>query len=290
MSGLKTIRRRISSVKNTKQITRAMKLVSAAKLRRAQDAAQGGRAYGKKLAVVVGTLLRDITGDFEHPLVSAPREVKRRRVVVISGDRGLCGGYNANIVKAIAAAERAHDIQLDFVAIGRRSISAAHRLGWNLVAQFENLGEDAGKWPIEEISSALTEDFAAGKIDEVVVYYTHFVTPMTQRVTREVLLPFQISEGAGETDSPVHSSSVSYSPEPEKILAGLIPVLIRTRLRQAALESKASEHAARMTAMDAATSNANDLIEKLRLFYNRARQTAITRDLIDIVGGAEALK
>lgn len=277
-----------------------MKLVSAAKLRRAQDAAQGGRAYGQYLGRIVRTLINDLGGDFTHPLVTAPREIRRRRVVVIAADRGLCGAYNANIIKSVQANEFGRGVDVDFVTVGRRAISAGNRFGWTMIREFESPGENAAQWPIEEIAAAITTDFAEGNIDEVVVYYTQFVSAMTQRVVREIVLPFQVTTNTtSPATSPADLSAgasersagyFSYEPSPEKILSGLIPLLIRTQLLQAGLEAKASEHAARMTAMDAATSNADDLIDRLRLFYNRARQSAITRELIDIVGGAEAQK
>ncbi len=304
MSGLKTIRRRISSVKNTKQITRAMKLVSAAKLKRAQDAAQNGASFSEKLDRVVRTLMNDVSEDFSHPLLQARSEVRVRRIVMISGERGLCGGYNTNIIKAIQNDTHRSPVELEFVPVGKRSVAACRRLGWKIVSAYENLPEDATKWPITEIASELMYDFEEGRCDEVVIYYTKFVSALTQKVTAEPLLPLgslQSSENSSESTSTTTPSeseeehaatpgAVGYSPSPEEILSQVVPLLVKTKLYQAGLQSKASEHAARMTAMDAATNNANDLIEKLRLFYNRARQTTITRELIDIVGGAEAIK
>lgn len=299
MSGLKTIRRRISSVKNTKQITRAMKLVSAAKLRRAQELAETGATFSSNLDRVVGTVISGVQADFHHPLLEKRREIKKQRFVVISGERGLCGGYNANVIKAVQANERISPETTEFVCIGRRTVSAARRIGWNMVAEHEQLAEDATKWPIDDIAETLIRDFTSGRCDEVVIYYTRFVSALNQQVTRVPLLPLgnlTPVEGSAAVEATEEATGhgeisgiVGFSPKPEEILRSLIPLLIKTKLYQAGLQAKASEHAARMTAMDAATNNANDLIDKLKLFYNRARQSTITRELIDIIGGAEAI-
>ncbi len=296
MSGLKAIQRRITSVRNTKQITRAMKLVSAAKLRRAQDAAVTGRAYRLKLDQVLRKVLKQIPETFSHPMLERRAEVKKRRVIVISGERGLCGAYNANVIKAVQANEGVAIEQgkVEFSPIGKQAASACKRFGWTTTPLMEDLGDDAINWQVSALSAGLLRDYAEGRIDEVVVYYTKFVSAMTQIVTREQILPFggDLEAGSGETsEEGAEAASVTlFDPAPEEILVRLLPVLLGMSIRQAALESKASEHAARMTAMDSATRNADDLIGSLKLFYNRARQTAITRELIDIVGGTEAIK
>lgn len=288
MSGLKAIRRRIQSVKNTKQITRAMKLVSAAKLRRAQEAAENGRAYSRRLQKLLHDIMADLPDGFSHPLLERREEVRKRRVVIVGGERGLCGAFNTNTIKAAQAMVRTSAEELDFVMVGRRAKAAAQRFGWPAVAAYEGLPEDAGLWPTAEIAEQLMTDYVKGEIDEVVFVYTTFKSAMSQEVTTEVLLPFTPPPKVeGEL---VVQGKILYDPEPKVLLETLIPLLVKTRLMQAGLESKASEHAARMTAMDSATRNADDLIERLRLFYNRARQSAITRELIDIVGGAEAQK
>lgn len=287
MSGLKAIRRRIQSVKSTKQITRAMKLVSAAKLRRAQDAAANGRIFSDRIDAVVGRVMGELSDGISHPLLEPRPEVKVRRIVLVSGERGLCGAYNTNILKAFQAELNASSAKVQAVAVGRRAGSALRRMeGVELVSSYEGLAEVADRLPIEEVAREQIEDFLTGKCDEVVVIYTSFVSAMTQRVTREVLLPLgKLAGGTAE----VNAQPVKFGSNPAQILANLIPLVLRMRILKAMLESKASEHAARMTAMDSATSNASDLIDRLQLFYNRARQTTITRELIDIVGGAEAI-
>ena len=283
-------------MKNTKQITRAMKLVSAAKLRRAQEAAESGRSFGNRLQEVLRSVLDDLPEDFSHPMLETRASVKKRRVLVIAGERGLCGGYNSNMAKALQAEVASASCELDFVIVGQRGVLTANRFDWSLVESHVRLPEDVGLWPVSEIAERLIAAFDHGDCDEVVVFYTKFQSAMTQIVTREVLLPFarvdsaksEASEDQSEED--VEFSKNKYDPSPEQIISQLLPLLLATKVCQAGTESKASEHAARMTAMDSATRNADDLIEKLRLYYNRARQSAITRELIDIVGGAEALK
>ncbi len=286
MSGLKEIRRRIKSVSNTKQITRAMKLVSAAKLRRAQDAAQGGRSFSKRLGSVMDQVVAALPADFSHPLLEQRDKVGSRGVVLIAGERGLCGAYNTNVFKAFAAQDGGSEIPNRILAIGKRSAEFARRKKAEQIGSYEGLPEHAGEWPIAEMVAELIKSFVSGECDEVVVYYTEFVSAMTQEVRREVLLPF--SNDSNDSEGEIEEASAKFDPRPEEIIEKLVPLLVQTKLTQAALESKASEHAARMTAMDSATRNADELIDKLRLFYNRARQTAITTELIDIVGGAEA--
>lgn len=292
MSGLKIIRRRLTSVKNTKQITRAMKLVAAAKLKRAQDAATGGRGYLEHLQRIFGELLMSLPENFSHPLLQTRNTVKVRRVVLIAGERGLCGAYNSNIMKAAQAEilQKKPGVELQFVTIGRRATSTARRAGWNVVAEFEGLPEEASSWPIAEMVNPLISDFQAGACDEVVLYYTKFFSAVTQRVVAEQLLPFTPAEPAieGTAATTQKKRVIKFSPRVEDIFSALVPQLIRTTVCSAGFESKASEHAARMTAMDSATRNADDLIERLRLTYNRARQSAITKELLDILGGAEA--
>lgn len=298
MSGLKAIRRRITSVKNTKQITRAMKLVSAAKLRRAQDAALSGRRYRDELNDILRRIIAELPQDFSHPLLERRTEIKKRRAIVIGGSRGLCGAYNANVAKAVQLNEEsalASD-SVSVTPIGKQAGIAGKRFGWPLSTFAEELDDDAALWPVTILAEKLVAEYIAGEFDELVVYYTKFVSAMTQEVTRTVILPFTPDQAATlvpEQDAALKAAEVHatrFDPEPLVMLTKLLPVLIGSHIRQAGLEAKASEHAARMTAMDSATRNADDLIGQLKLFYNRARQTAITRELIDIVGGAEAIK
>jgi len=294
MSGLKEIRRRISSVKNTKQITRAMKLVSAAKLRKAQEAAVGGRDFATRLEGVLQEVTKNLPKNYSNPLLEEPDEKKVVRVVFIGGERGLCGAFNTNLLKAVKA--YTSEQELEYVPIGRRAVAFAKAREWNTVSEYEGLSEDAGKWPIAEIIEQQVNDFLEGKVQEVVLFYTQFKSAMTQVVKTEKLLPFKLDqkhiavkqETAEQVETEEDDREFKFDSPSEVIVFEMIPLLINTKLTQAALESKASEHASRMTAMDSATRNADDLIDKLKLYYNRARQSAITTELIDIVGGAEA--
>lgn len=285
MASLKEIRRRITSVKNTKQITRAMKLVSAAKLRRAQEAALGGRDFSRRLEQVLQSVSENLPSNYSNPLLQEADKITTRRVLFIAGERGLCGAFNTNLFKAVEANKSA--VQTEYVPIGRRSCAYARSKGLKIVDSYEGLPEDAGLWPIGDIIEKQVSDFLKGEIQEVILFYTEFVSAMTQNVKIETLLPFKLSKNAEATEE---QKQFKFDSSPEVIVYQMIPLLISTKLTQAALDSKASEHASRMTAMDSATRNADDLIDRLRLFYNRARQSAITTELIDIVGGAEAQK
>lgn len=291
MSGLKTIRRRITSVKNTKQITKAMKLVSAAKLKRAQDAASSGQSYVSKLQKVLSQVMSDLPKDFSHPLLEKRDLVKKRRIIIVSGERGLCGAYNANVIKAIQADLKSYDqsSEIEFFPIGKQAINSCKRFGWKLAKSAWQLDEDANKWPIFEIANSLIDDYLNQEFDEVVIYYTKFISTMTQKVSKEIILPLTKLLSSSVGSEQLRGKS-KYDPKTDEIFNQLLYSVSALLIKQAGLESKASEHAARMTAMDSATRNADELIEKLKLFYNRARQSAITRELIDIVGGAEAIK
>jgi F-type H+-transporting ATPase subunit gamma len=283
MSGLKAIRRRLSSVKNTKQITRAMKLVSAAKLKRAQDAALGGRKFSERLGEVLKTSIKALPQSFTHPLIEV-REVKKTAYVVFSGERGLCGAYNSNIFKAISAEVKSRTSEAVCFAVGKRSESSIKRLGLNLSQSFVGLPEDAGLWPMDDLGAKLVAMYSAKEVDEVILIYTKFLSAMNQEIVSAQLLPFAL-----DSDSETVSDA-KIEPSAEEVFAEILPLTLKTKLFQAGYESKACEHASRMTAMDSATRNADELMDKLRLFYNRARQRVITAELLDILGGAEAQK
>ncbi len=294
MPSLKAIRRRIATVQNTKQITRAMKLVSTAKLRRAQEAALSGRVFGEKLQNALARVCLDFPGGSGHPLLSAREEVRTRRVIAVAADRGLCGAFNVSVFKEVRACETDPGVVLETVALGRKMTTMMRRIEGRSISDYENLGEDIVMWPLAEIAEKSMADYTAGGCDEVVLYYTKFASLVSQQVVREVVLPVSLLP-AGENQASalefeLMRSMTGYDPEPEQLFSYLLRLAVVTKLRQAALDSKASEHAARMRAMDSATRNADELIGKLRLYYNRARQRAITLELIDIVGGAEALK
>jgi F-type H+-transporting ATPase subunit gamma len=283
MPSLKDLRKRIGSVRSTQQITKAMKVVAAAQLRRAQEAAERARPYAAKLtemfAAVVGGLSEEA-----HPLL-ARREENRIDLIVLTSDRGLCGGFNANLLRQSEAFQREHGERTTrLLLVGRKGLDHYRR------QRVEPLFERTGvlKVPSLEVARALAEHvttrFAADESDAVYLVYSRFQSAIAQVPTVVRLLP---------VDAPAEdASSVDYIFEPPRpeLLATLLPRYIETRLLQALLESIASEFGARMTAMDNATRNASEMIDRLTLSMNRARQSAITTELMEIVSGAEALK
>jgi F-type H+-transporting ATPase subunit gamma len=258
-----------------------MKLVSAAKLKRAQDAALAGRAFSLEIQRSLLMAIENLPEGYTHPFLQKPLSKGPELAVVISADKGLCGAFNANIVKSAATVSKTSQ----FLLVGRKAVQASKRFNWKELAVFEGLPEDVAKWPVEELAKVAIE--AETKVS---IFYTQFVSAMTQAPKSESLLPLDPAEMRARLESEGISLLAKIDPSPVEVFEYLAPLYIRARLREAALESKASEHAARMTAMDAATNNASELIERLRLFYNRARQASITTELIDIIGGASAVE
>lgn len=282
----KAILRRRKAVQATQKITRAMKMVAAAKLRRAQDRVLAARPYARELSRMLGRLVAAGAGK-EHPLLR-PREVDEPKVgyVVISADRGLAGSYNVNIIRAAQEALRRETRPVKLITIGRKARDFFVKRGVRPFREWVGLGEEA-RWPVaREIVGELIQLYLSGELDEVRILYTEFINPVTQRPTEIQLLPLPAPAEA-EAGSLV---DYIYEPSPEAVLERLVPRYVETVFFQTMLEAKASEHGARMTAMGNATDNATELIAKLTLQYNRARQAAITKEISEIVGGAEALK
>lgn len=287
MATLRSIRRRIASVKKTQQITRAMQMVAAAKLLRAQENALKARPYGQKLSEVVKSLVIR-TRPEGHPLLRK-REENKVSIVVITSDRGLCGGFNINILtKATQFLKERKEkgCQVDLVIMGRKGIVFFHRTGEEIRREYRNVLGMADYTSATIIARDLIEDYLREAVDSIYLVYNQFKSAMQQRVVEERLLPIQ-EEGLEEGLSPVE---YIYEPKENEILDLLLPRHIEYQTFSAILESTASEFAARMTAMDMATRNAKDMIDRLTLYFNRARQEAITKELMDIVGGAEALQ
>jgi len=286
MASLKTIRKRISSVRNTQQITKAMKMVAAARLRRAQEAATATRPYAEKLE----SLLRSVAarvGAEAHPLLQTPAEERRVHLLVVTADRGLCGGYNSNLIKAAEAflQERASQ-EVELTLVGRRGFDHFKKRPVRIVDQHINLFGGPSRALAEELGQKLAAQYSAGETDGVYVLYSRFRSALSQVPTVIKLLP--ISSEAVSGDQP--ALDYLYEPEAKTLLERLLKQYINTLIQSAFLEAVASEHAARMTAMDSATSNASEMISRLTLQMNRARQAAITKELMEIVSGAEALK
>ena len=288
MPNLIDLRRRIRSVRNTQQITSAMKMVSAAKLRRAQDKVVAARPYSSLLQEMLSSVLQNLPEGspvLDHPLL-ARREPKHITVVLLSGDKGLCGAFNSNVIRATERFVGEHaesDVELQL--IGRRGRDYYRRRKTTITGEWVNLFNR----PIEfaaasEIADGLIKSYTEAEIDAVYLIYNEFKSTMSQKVMLQPLLPVRTAE-AGETGS----ADYIYQQLPEEIFRSLLPKYARLSVYRAMLESAAAEHAARMTAMDSATRNAGEMIEKLTLFLNRVRQASITTELIEVVSGAQAL-
>ena len=285
MPSLKAIRKRISSVKSTQQITKAMKMVAAAKLRRAQDAAVQARPYSEKLEGMVAHLLQRVDPE-SHPLMQVPETQDRCLVIVVSSDRGLCGGYNANLMKEVDAFIGDQPGEFVFTCVGSKGEDHLKRhereIGsTNAMPPAQEAGPVA-----REIARTAQRSYLAGEVDRVVVAYSAFKSTMTQVPTVEQLLPLQHHD---EPEKHTEGHEYVFEPNPNQIIGSLLPRLVEVRVLHALLEAGASELASRMTAMDSATRNASEMIDRLTLQMNRARQAQITTELMEIISGAEAL-
>lgn len=278
----KAIRRRIKSVRNTRQITRAMKLVSGAKLRRAQQAVEAARPFAERLRNLVSNLA---AAGGKHPLLEERGEEEKVALLVVSADRGLAGAFSANIVKAaqkFVTSRPAGSVALNIV--GRRAADFFRRRGNEMQRQRVDATAKFGLDLPQGIAGELMQDFLSGEVDAVYVLFTRFQSALVQTVAVERLLPVQRPERAEDAVGVEYR----FDPSPDVILGELLPRFVQTQVYQALLETVASEHGARMTAMENATRNANDMINALTLRFNKARQAAITREIIEIVSGAQA--
>jgi F-type H+-transporting ATPase subunit gamma len=285
MANLKEIRNRITSVSSTMQITSAMKMVSAAKLKKAQDAITAMRPYAEKLTELLqnlsATLEGEVGGDF-----TKQREIKKVLVVAITSNRGLCGAFNSNVIKEVKnRADFYAGKQVDVFAIGKKGndvLSKTLSVVSNESAVFDALTFEN----VSKIAQTLTDKFVAGDYDKIEVVYNQFKNAATQIVQTEQFLPL----APIKSDKPVQTGDYLFEPSKEEIVLTLIPKSLKTQLYKGIRDSFASEHGARMTAMHKATDNATELRNQLKLTYNKARQAAITNEILEIVGGAEALK
>jgi F-type H+-transporting ATPase subunit gamma len=288
MATLKAIRKRISSVRNTQQITKAMKMVSAAKLRRAQEAAVAARPYAEKMTELLKNVAARVAIE-AHPLLQT-REEKKIDLVLFTSDRGLCGGYNANLIRAAEAFIRRHapDKEVELTLVGRKGADHFRRRRAPIADRYLNVLTTAPDELAAAIGQKLISRFINRETDAVYILYSHFRSALSQVPTLEKLLPVSLSE----TNDAAAQQLTEYLYEPgiEQLLASLLPRITDVAVQRALLEATASEHGARMTAMDSATSNASKMIGSLTLQMNRARQASITRELMEIVGTAEALK
>jgi F-type H+-transporting ATPase subunit gamma len=290
MPNLKDIKNRIGSVKKTKQITSAMKLVAAAKLKRATDRAVAARPYREQLSGVLGRVAAVAGDDIEEPLLQPRGDVKRILVVSLTSDRGLCGPFNNSLVRQ--GIDWLHDkqqqgIEVDLQVYGRKGATGLTRGGFAIKDRFVDYGKTDKMDLVRPLTSTMVARFLDGEIDEVWLMYNRFVNTLVQKPTWDRVLPLSVEASEGEATEA--QLDYRYEPGAGEILATLLPLYLRTLVLQAFLETEAGEFAARMTAMDNATRNASDLIDRLSLEYNRARQAAITTEIIEIVSGAAAL-
>jgi F-type H+-transporting ATPase subunit gamma len=292
MSGaLKEVRNRIKSVQSTQQITKAMKMVSAAKLRRAQDAITQMRPYAQKLQEMLSNIVSNNDGEVSMAL-AAERPVEKVLIMVVTSDRGLCGGYNSNLIKLSKQiikdkyAAQAAKGNVQILPIGKKAYEHFNKNGFSCVNQYWDLFTGLSFERVQTAAKYAMDAFAAKEVDAVELVYSEFKNAATQQYIAEAFLPVQ---KVSNTQS-VKKADFIYEPGKEVLIAELMPKILNTQLFKAVLDGNASEHGARMTAMDKASDNANELLKSLKISYNRARQAAITTELTEIVSGAAALQ
>ncbi|MFZ9700052.1 MAG: ATP synthase F1 subunit gamma [Flavobacteriales bacterium] len=288
MPNLKEVRNRISSVNSTRQITSAMKLVSAAKLRRAQDAVVKMRPYAEKLQAIMNNVSQSLEGAESPYLVE--RELRTVTLVLVTSNRGLCGAFNTQVIRRttallngeLAALHQAGKVK--FVGIGKKASAWIVRNGFELQAQHDELFNNLTFSESVKISESLMQEYKNGQTDKVIFIYNRFLTAASQQVMEETFLPMR-----PQVQEQVASAEYIYEPGKAEIIENMIPLSLKTQLFKVVLDSHAAEHGARMTAMHKATDNAGELLKSLKLSYNKARQAAITNEILEIVAGAEAL-
>lgn len=288
MANLKEIRSRISSVSSTMQITSAMKMVSAAKLKKAQDAITAMRPYAEKLTELLEIISATLDAKTENKF-AAQREVKNVLIVAITSNRGLCGAFNSNILKQVSklTTETYVDQEVSFLAIGKKANDALSKTG-RVIANKSGVFDDLTFENVSEIAEMLMEKFVEGEFDKIEIVYNKFKNAATQIVMTEQFLPLPVPE-VKDDEIAIEETEYIFEPSKNEIVEQLIPKSLKILLYKGIRDSFASEHGARITAMHKATDNATDLRDELKLTYNKARQAAITNEILEIVGGAEAL-
>lgn len=287
MAGGREIKTKIKSVQNTRKVTRALEMVSASKIRRAQDLMKASRPYARLMRQVIGHVARANT-EYKHPFLIEREAVKRVGYIIISTDRGLCGGLNANLFRRLLAdirEQQKQGIEVDIVAIGQKATAFFRRLKVNMVGSVTHLGEKPRVEQLIGVIKVMLDAYAEDRVDRVHLAYNDFVNTMTQRARLDRLLPLPPSDDIEST----HDWDYLYEPDAPSILDHVLTRYVESLVYQGVLENLASEHAARMVAMKAASDNATKLIGTLTLIYNKARQAAITQEISEIVGGAAAV-
>ena len=284
MASTQDIRRRIKSVRSIEQITKAMKMVAAARLRKAQERAYASQPFTEKILEVLGTVANSRL-DVTHPLL-AKREIKKTAYLILSADKGLAGAYSSNLMKeALAAMEGKPKEEISIIAVGRKAKEYFSRRSYQIEREYLGFSERPTYEHATRIAAEVSADFTAGLYDEVYLVYTHFRSPINQHPTHLKLLPAQAPQAAEEA-----ARDFIFEPSAESVLTVLLPRYLETVIYGGLMQAAASELGSRMTAMGSATDNAEELIHKLVLNYNKVRQATITREISEIVGGAEALK
>jgi len=295
LANIRLIKRRIRSIQNTAKITRAMEMVAASKMRKAQERGLAGRPYSNKMVEVIADLTRATKatgGSAPHPLLDMRSEVKKVALVFISPDRGMCGGLVSNLNRKVGHFFLDTKQPVQPVAVGRKSLDFLRRTGRSIFAEFTNLGDRPSFIETLPISRIVLDQYSSGEVDEVYIAYSSFVSTVSQTPVIEKLLPVDTAQFEGGQSSKADVSVVEHTYEPDitGVLNELLPRFVEMRIYQVILESIASEQSARMVAMRNATNNAKDLVEDLTLQYNKARQDVITRELLDITAGKMALE
>ena len=288
MASLRDIPRRINSVKNTRKITRAMKLVAAAKMRKAQVAAQSAQPYQQSLQTVLGRVVA-AEDSIEHPLLAVPSNKLNVVLIALTSDRGLCGSFNSKLIKhtiQLAKKYQAEGKDVQIIAYGRKIVAAMKSEGLDLLHEDSGLKPEQFADKAQELSKMLVSMLEEDRFEKVLLCYNEFINVMTQEAMNKQVLPMDLSDVQDEQSA---NADYIYEPGGTEILAELLPLNLRAQLLQAFLDTEAGEQAARMQAMENATKNAGEMIDRLSLEYNRARQAAITTELTEIISGAEAL-
>lgn len=287
MAGGREIKTKIKSVQNTRKVTRALEMVSASKIRKAQDRMKQSRPYARLMRQVIGHIAKANT-EYVHPFMVERQDVKRVGYIIVSTDRGLCGGLNSQMFRRILADMREWQekgVEIDVVCIGQKATVFFRRLKVNLLGSVTHLGEKPELAKLVGVIKVMLDGYTEGKLDRVFLSYNDFINTMAQKPRQDQLLPLPPSESL-ETR---HDWDYLYEPDAESVLADVLTRYVESLVYQAVLENLASEHAARMVAMKSASDNANKLIGDLQLIYNKARQAAITQEISEIVGGAAAV-
>jgi len=286
MAGGREIKTKIKSVQNTRKVTRALEMVSASKIRKAQDRMKASRPYARAMRQLIGHLAQ-ANSEFRHPYLVERKEIKRVGYVIVSSDRGLAGGLNNNLFRKLLGEIRQWQekgVEVDVVTIGQKATVFFRRLKLRMLASVTHLGDQPQVEQLVGVIKVMLDGYDAGQVDKVFLVYNDFVNTMTQRAAFDQLLPLPPSEAVAQ-----HDWDYIYEPDAESVLSHVLTRYVESLVYQAVMENVASEHAARMVAMKSASDNATKLIDTLNLVYNKARQAAITQEISEIVGGAAAV-